>query len=46
MDKELWNTILEILEKGNNVEIRNSKDGIKIYEVKKKVIKAINNKPV
>ena len=46
MDKELFELINKILARGNNVEIRNSKDGIKIYEVKKKVLKTLNNKPV
>ena len=37
VDKILWELIKAILEKGNNVEIRQSKDGIKVYEVSKKI---------
>ena len=46
MHKELIEQIQVILSRGSNIEIRQSKDGIKIYEVKKKVIKTINKTPV
>lgn len=41
VDKILWELIKAILEKGNNVEIRQSKDGIKVYEVSKKIKQTI-----
>lgn len=37
-DKKLTELIHNILRKGNNVEIKQGKDGIKIYEVTKKIV--------
>lgn len=38
-DKQLATAIKEIIERGNNAEIRRGKDGsLVVYEVKKKII--------
>ena len=33
----------EITERGNDMEVRHSKDGIKVFEVSKRLIKIIQN---
>lgn len=36
--QELWKKVEEILDRGNSVEIHKSRDGLKIYEVRKKLM--------
>lgn len=38
---DLGKLIYEIIEKGNDVEIRKSKNGIKVFAVEKKLIKEV-----
>lgn len=44
-NKELTETIAEILLRGNDVEVRQSKDGVKVLEVKRSVKVLITPKP-
>lgn len=40
--KPLSELAREITERGNDVEIRRSKEGLKVFEVSKKLVKIIN----
>ena len=42
-NKSLEKLSLEIASRGNDVEIRRSKDGLKIFEVSKRLVKIIPN---
>ena len=39
-DKEIGKTVREIAERGNTAEVKRNKDGIVIFEVKKKIVRS------
>lgn len=42
-NKSLEKLSLEIIARGNDVEIRRSKDGLKVFEISKRLVKIIPN---
>lgn len=46
MDEKALKTLNEIFKRGNSAEIKQRKDGIVIYEVKKKIVYEAANKTV